>query len=741
MILFLVGSGFGEIQQSPSQFKLETKHYTVSPATSEIKIDGELDETAWQDAMVGDLPYEWMPGDNIPAPVKTEFLITFSRTHLYAAFRCFDPDPSKIRAHLMDRDDTEILIQDDHVVIMFDTFNDERRAFQFRVNPLGVQAEANFSEMEGYEDFSWDAIWDSAGRITSWGYAVEIAIPFNQLRFPSGEEVQTWGVDASRSYPRTVRHRTISHPRDRNRACMLCQMNKVTGFQGMQTGLNMEVSPTLTAIRTDVKSDFPDGKIESGKIEPDPGLSLRWGITPNLILNATVNPDFSQVEADVAQMEVNTRFAVRYPEKRPFFLEGADFFLTPIEAVFTRTVADPEGGLKFTGKVGRSAFGFFGTYDRINNLLFPANQGSSSTSLDEGVAGGVFRYRLDVGQNSAFGVLYTGRVGEEYYNHVGGFDGFFRLSRTKILNFQYLRSQTEYPDNISSAFNQKPGALGGNAFRATLNHMSRDWTYSIAWQDLSPDFRADFGYVPRVDVRRINGRVTRNYQGKRGGWFSRFSFGMQGSLLYDHEGRLADRELMLNTIYTGPLQSMVFLQFGRKHEYFLGRDYFLNQGMIMAEMKPLGGLRFSVLSLFGDGIDYTNARQAHSLMVAPFLEFSLGRHLNINVQHTLQQLSRDGQEIFTANLSQTRFIYNFNKQTFVRFILQSMDLARNQEMFAMPVMPDTQTIFSQFLFSYKLNPQTVFFLGYSDNYLGLTDISIAQTDRTFFVKLGYAWTK
>ena len=150
----------------------------------------------------------------------------------------------------MDRDAIDTFIQDDHVTIMIDFFNDERRGFQFRVNPMGVQADANFSEMEGYEDFSWDAIWNSAGKITEFGWVAEISIPFNQLRFAQTDKIQTWGISAERSYPRNVRHRMTSHKRKRDINCILCQFNKVTGFQGMKTGLNMEIDPTLTANRT-----------------------------------------------------------------------------------------------------------------------------------------------------------------------------------------------------------------------------------------------------------------------------------------------------------------------------------------------------------------------------------------------------------------------------------------------------------------------------------------------------------
>ena len=215
---------------------LPARNAVITPAASHIRIDGHLDEVAWQKAAMLEILYEWTPGENTPAPVKTEVLVTYDHAKIYIGFRCFDPEPQKIRAHLMDRDAMDTFIMDDHVSFMLDTFNDERRAFQFRVNPLGVQADANFSELEGYEDFSWDAIWASAGKITDFGYTVEVAIPFNQLRFAKGGREQTWGFEADRSWPRNVRHRMSTHVRDRDRNCLICQFNKISGFQKHQPG-------------------------------------------------------------------------------------------------------------------------------------------------------------------------------------------------------------------------------------------------------------------------------------------------------------------------------------------------------------------------------------------------------------------------------------------------------------------------------------------------------------------------
>ncbi len=746
-INIVINTGFAlenMAQEENQKERPKPKNYTVSAATSPIKVDGKLSEKAWEDATVIKILYEWLPGDNIPAPVDTDCLVTFDRNYFYIAFRSYDPEPSKIRAHLMDRDAIDTFIQDDHVDFMLDTFNDERRAFQFRANPLGVQADANFSESEGYEDFSWDAIWASKGNITEWGYTVEIAIPFNQLRFPRTAEVQTWGISVGRSYPRTVRHRMTSHRRDRDLTCIQCQFDKITGIQGISPGLNVELDPTLTTIRTDTREDFPmdpDAPMKNGKIDPDPGISARWGITPNLIMNATVNPDFSQVEADVRELEVNTRFAIRYPEKRPFFLEGADFFLTPLEAVFTRTVADPDGGLKFTGKMGKNAFGIFGAYDRVNNLLFPSNQGSLSTAVDQGVGSGVFRYRRDIGRTSNIGVLYTGRVSDDYYNHVAGVDGFFQISRTKQFRIQYLHSETKYADEIAADFGQKTGAIGGDALHVEFMHFGRNWLYLLNYQDFSPDFRADYGYIPRVDMRSGTGVVGYTFWGKQDDWFNQIRIMLHGNLVYDHEGNLTDRGVNISAQYQGPLQSTFVTQFERSREFYLGEFYDLDQVVLVTELKPIGGLRLNAILQYGDAIDYLNARQATGLNLLPSLEFGLGCHINVNLQHAFQRLSRGGAEIFTANLSQVKLIYNFNVRMFVRVIVQYLDVERNLAQYSFPIMDKTQTVFTQFLFSYKLNPQTVLFIGYSDNYLGMTNIDVTQTNRTFYVKLGYAWTK
>ena len=350
--------------------------FHLHPVQDVIRIDGVLDEPVWQKPATFTLDYETNPGDNTPPPVKTEMWITHSDSHLYVAARAYDPNPKQIRARLTDRDRA---FQDDFLGVVLDTFNDERRAFEFFVNPFGVQMDLSQSDVTGNEDDSWDAIWDSSGRLTSNGYEVEIAIPFSSLRFPEANGPQTWGIDALRIYPRDQRYRFGLNKLPRGSNCYLCNESKMLGFDGIKPGRNMEFDPTFTAQRLDERNDSNDSFDSDGKA--DPGLTMRWGITPGITLNGAINPDFSQVEADAAQLDVNTAFALFYPEKRPFFLEGADLFDTKIQAIYSRNIADPLWGTKLSGKGGKSAFGMIVAQDDVTNFLFPGNQFSNLVRL------------------------------------------------------------------------------------------------------------------------------------------------------------------------------------------------------------------------------------------------------------------------------------------------------------------------------------------------------------------------
>jgi hypothetical protein len=739
---------------------------TIYPVTAEegfeirrtsdpLRIDGLLDEAVWKTALQIKVDKEWFPGDGVAPPVETTVYLTYDRRNLYIAFIASDPDPKAIRAHYMDRDSINTFVQDDHVTVMIDTFNDERRAVQFRINPLGVQADAIFSENEGIEDFSWDIIWDSAGRIHERGYTVELAIPMNQLRFPQGQDPMTWGFEFGRSYPRSVRHRISANARDRNRNCLLCQLDKVHGFEGLEQGRGLEFDPTLTVAREDRIDSFPDGALQSGGENYDLGLTARWSVTSSWTLNGTVNPDFSQVEADVAQLNVNERFALFFPEKRPFFLEGIDFFSTPINAVFTRSVADPDWGLKFSGKQGPHALGVFVARDNAPPpLILPGNQFSSAAPLPAGesVDTAVVRYRHDIGQNSTIGALVTAREGDVYSNVVGGVDGFFRLNAKNTLLFQLLSSQTDYPSDISAG-----DSIDDEAWRAEYRFADREWRFSFRLDDFGADFRADAGFVPQVDTRQARAIGSRTFWMKP----ERFLTQMQvGALMERTENQFqekTDQSIDLFFNLTGPRQSFVEVSLEQNETRFLDRFYDdLQAFQLFAQMQPTGALKVSLFVDHGDGVDFFNNQPGDRTLIQPRLEWKAGRHLNTQLEHTRQSLDVDGGELFRADLTQARFVWQFDTRMFVRAILQRQDVRRDTTLYSIcvtapascPFAARDEDWFTQLLFSFKLNSQTVFFLGYSDN---RTDVlpemgvpvrspDLVRTDRFFFLKLGYAWT-
>jgi hypothetical protein len=726
--------------------------YEISRATSAVTVDGLLDEQAWNDALVVTLDYEWFPGDGVEPPVRTEVLITYDDRSLYIAFRCHDPEPDKIRAHLMDRDQVTTFVQDDHVLFMIDPWNDERRGFQFRVNPLGVQADAIFSEIEGIEDFSWDIIWASKGRITPDGYAVEAAIPFNQIRFPSGGGRQTWGFDLGRSYPRNVRHRIASNYRDRNVNCVLCQVDKVTGFENMKPGLNIELDPTLTASRKDAIDSFPDGSLVAGDEDVELGLTARWSVTADMTLNAAMNPDFSQVEADVAQLEANQRFALFFPEKRPFFLEGIDIFTTPVNAMYTRTIRRPEWGVKFTGKQGRNVFGFFAAEDEAPPpVLIPFNQLSGSFLPDENIRTTVGRYRRDVGSRSTVGLLYTGRDGtrSDYHNRVGGLDGFFRIDDRNTLRAQYLRSDTRYPVGLlDPAWNQVEGeSFDDDCLFLRYDFQSRKYVSSLEYDDRGELFRADAGFLPRVNSRHVNADLIRRFWGTPEDWYSRLDVGAWAYRSEMQDGTLSDTSYGLFGAMFGPMQSVVQVALERfdvldslqelgiaDPPSRLFKD--LQRAELSAEFQPGGAWRISTYFRSGDGVDYVLDRQADELVFRPAVEVKAGRHINLKLVHSLNRLKDGGEKLLEEELTELRFVYQFNLRMFARAIIQRRLTLR-------PPDPEAEDLFTQLLFSYKVNPQTVIFAGYQDRQAdalsGLFADDLVRTDRFFFLKLGYAW--
>ena len=760
------------------------------PRTSDpVVVDGVLTDQAWQGALRLTLPWEVNPGDNVPTSIQTVALITYDERHLYIGFEAYDPAPQKIRARLSDRDTA---FSDDFVGVVLDTFNDARRGFEFFVNPMGVQMDLVMDDVNGSEDSSWDAIWDSAGSFTEDGYRVEMAIPYTSLRFQKSEAGQIWGLDLIRIYPRDRRYLLTNNRRDRDISCYLCQVGKIEGFEGATPGRNLEVTPTVTAIRTDA-SESLGADLEQGNTDTEAGITARWGMTPNMVASGAINPDFSQVEADAAQLDVNEQFALFFPEKRPFFLEAADYFVTPLNTVHTRTIADPEWGGKITGKADKNAVGTFITQDDVTNLLFPSSQGSSSLSMQAESTAGVARYRRDVGKTAVLGGIVTLRQsgdipdaqngvnddpnvsgGSDYYNGVAGVDALLRPIPAATIRAQALFSQTEYPAQVAGAFGQPEGDISDTAFYGLYSHDKKNWSAWGRYQQIGTDFRADLGFLPQADIRQPVAGYEWRWIGEPGDWYSRIGVGGDWDLTEEIDGDLVERETELWTFVSGPLQSWLFLGGGVRDRAWLSETFdqeFLNWSIEFWPMSDLylalnGGLSDRVDFAFFDPADEDAARQGDELRWSIFTRYNLGRRVRIDLEYEQRTLAIDEGRLFLAALSQLRLAYQINRRTFVRLILQHADVERDVDLYpdcvADPVdcglTPDVSNLFSQFLFSYKVNPQTAVYLGYSDNRTGadrfldgdpntpgnqvtFEQTDLTETDRTFFFKVGYAWVR
>jgi hypothetical protein len=718
------------------------QEFPVALAGSPIVLDGRLDEPAWQQAVPISLKYEYFPGDNTPSAVETLCFVTYDRDQLYVGCRAADPDMSALRANLADRD---VPRNDDTIGFMIDTFNDGRRAFQFRVNPRGVQMDAFNSDVDDSEDWSWDAIWDAKAQIGENGYTVEVAVPFSSLRFPRISGAQTWGFMATRDWPRSTRIRMRSSYVDRNRTCLVCQIDKLSGFAAITPGRNLEFDPTLTVARSDALPADPGpplGRLAAGSVDPRAGLSARWSLTPNVVLSGTANPDFYQVEADAAQLNVNDRFQLFFPERRPFFLEGSDFFATPFSAVFTRTIADPDFGLKLTGKEGPHAFGVFAARDSITGILIPGFESSSFEGLDRSHVASVVRYRRDLGgSGSTIGVLYAGRDGDRYSNHVGGVDGLARVSPADSIRVQWIGSHTEYPDTLAIDGAQPARPFSGHAFSVNYNHDTRNWRWRGYLDGLSPTFRADSGFIPQVEKRTYTAGLERIVVGGAGRWFNEIGGGPACDRTTDWH---SDRESWgcdFQIYYNGPRQFEAYYNAAPNSEYYRGETHNNFRHQYGAEIRPSGAFSLYFNATVGGAVDFANARKADQDRFGFGGSYNLFGRIEGEVDHTLQMLDVAGGRLFTARLTQGQVVYHLGLRTFVRAILQFTDIARDPALYLFSTAPETRRLFSQYLFSYKLNPQTVFLVGYSDNASGTQTVDLARTDRTFFMKLGYAWVR
>jgi len=724
-------------------FPVHAKNIELPRTDGEIVVDGQLDEEAWQSAAQVELLYENNPGDNIPARVKTVAYLIEDGANLYVGFAASDPDPSAIRAYLRDRDKA---FDDDFVGIVIDTYNDSRRAFEFFSNPLGVQMDMTYNEAAvgnkwHKEDDSWDAIWDSAGEINDDGYIVEMKIPLTQLRFPASKGVKTWGFDFTRTYPRGSRYQFSSVPLERGANCYLCQIGEMSGLDDAEPGRDLEVVPTVTATSFE-SSDDPGIEPMLSDSKSDVGLSVRWGITPDLTANLAINPDFSQIEADVAQLAVNNRFTLFFPEKRPFFLEGADYFATPINAVFTRTISDPDVGAKLTGKRGDNTFGLIAAQDAVTNILFPGAFGSDGETFEQPNTAFIGRYSRGFGNTSSVGGVLTVRDGDGYHNYVGGFDVRWKISDRHTLSAQYLQSETEYPVEVAEEFEQPLGSFDGSGAALRYEYDSRNWTGGVRYFDSSDGFRMDSGFQTQVGTNNIRVDGGRVWHGDDENWWDRIRLRTDFSVDHLEDGTFIQKEAGMRLSVVGPMQSWTQVSFETGSELESGVLFDKKEIGFYLGFTPRSGLSLELFAKTGDQIDYANTRLGDRVYLMPNVKWNVNRNLLVDVQGILAKLdTKEGEQIFDASVLDARLTWQFSVRSFLRMTVQQSVTKRNPDVYIDEVDAHSENIGRQLLYSYKMNPQTVFFLGYADQYVDEDHLDGPQaSDRSLFMKIGYAWS-
>jgi hypothetical protein len=486
-------------------------------------IDGKLDDEVWKLAAVLKDFYQVQPGDNTPPSKPTEVLLGLDSRFLYVAFHCYD-EPDKVRATIAKRDD---IFNDDYVGILFDTFHDRRKAYEFDFNPLGIQADGIWTDGQN-EDFSPDIVMESKGIVTSDGWTVEVAIPFKSLRYVAGKD-KLWGAHFWRRIKRFNNELDMWMPLNRDISSWLQQAGQLSGLEGISAERTLELIPSLTLSETGKRkasltqaqlktmtNPFDPGRFVNEPVKFDPGLTGKYTITPNVVLDFAINPDFAQVESDQLVVTANQRFPIFFEEKRPFFLEGKDIFDTQISAVHTRAIVDPQFAVKLSGKVDRNTFGMLVASDTGPGNYSPEEALNANPRFVGKKANvGILRAKRDIGTKDSFiGFLGTYRRFVDVYNLLGGFDTRLRVDKQTTFSAQVLMTRSRqpffYPDE-GGIFDRREDGL---AYAWDYNKNGRHFGYELSAIGRSRFFRSDVGFNRRTNTNNPNGFFRYNSEPK-----------------------------------------------------------------------------------------------------------------------------------------------------------------------------------------------------------------------------------
>lgn len=716
-----------------------------------IDIDGDLEDDGWRSAARAGNFAEFRP-DNGQRPNKeTEVFVTYDEASLYVAFRCED-DPSTIRASLRDRDQ---IWQDDYVGILLDTFRDNN-AYEIFLNPLGIQGDLKLMS-GGNEDMGLDLVLTSRGKITDTGYQVELAIPFSSLRFPEAP-VQTWGATFWRNRPRDSRENYSWASVDRGEPCFPCVFGELTGITNVRRSTSLSLLPGITSSQSSYRSDpgDPASPFRSDDAGVDVSLNARYALGSDLSASAAINPDFSQIESDAGQIDVNSTFALFNEERRPFFGEASELYQSPLSAIYTRQINDPSVAGRLTGRVGRVALAYIGAQDEHSPVMVPLEEqtllaGTALTSVSN-----IARARMALGRESSIGALLTDRrFAGDGANTVGGLDGRFRIHKNYRIEGQLLRSHTRErndarltselgAEGVSFDGGRHTAAMDGESFDGTAlsAQFVRDaeiWNASLWHEAFSPAFRADNGFITGNSTRAagayssltfrpnrkflreivVEGNVARtwNWDGleKEGFFRPQVEFGLPRQSWAWVARRFFGHERFEGRLFTGI--ERINVGFNSDWNRWLSFNADIVAGDFVAR-----GLSTPVLGSGKTLNARVTLRPLPQLLIEPRISYA-------DLYHPERNAAGDREEIFAGYILRGRLQYQFTRELFLRTIVEYNDFAG-----AMQVDP---------LLSYKLNPYTVAFLGSSHSFLDYdTEVApdqqgLSQSARTFFLKFQY----
>jgi hypothetical protein len=733
-----------------------------------VSIDGKLDELVWAQAarLTGFSQYQ--PVDGRPAAEPTEALVWYGPDAIYFGIRARELHGDVVRATHANRDN---ISSEDYVQILLDTFNSHRLAFLFGVNPLGVQQDGTRSDqfgggaggrsamgggsqeinfLDGNVDLNPDYVFESKARLVEGGYEVEIRIPFKSLHYQD-RAVQSWGINVLRR----VQHSGFQDswtPAVRANASFLSQSGTLEELHELKRGLVLEVTPTATGRLEGAPAPAPGAGWDYDK-GGELGADVRWGIRQNLTVNGTWNPDFSQVEADVGQVLLNERFALFYPEKRPFFLEGLELFDSPNQLIYTRSIVTPRGGLKLAGKLGRTQVAALSAAD---DRIYSWN-GSHTPVF------GAARIRSDLGGNSTLGAVLTTREDGGEHSRLGGVDARIYHSRLYYLELQAAQASTD------SAGAHRSGPL----LEATWDRTGRAWGFHYSVQAIGPGFKAAAGFVNRTGIFSAQTHNRLSFYGRTGAlletWTTFFSVGR----IWDYAN-----------LGAGPIEGSegvnpsARLRGGWQLGGGLARSFFSYDPALYAGYSIAPALAFAVpgpernqwsgsLTVTTPTYRRLTATASASLGEIPiFREAAPGRSLRLDgsvdlrpaaaLRATLQfsRLSidrrRDGSRFSTETIPRLKLEYQLNRALFLRFVGQYAARSRaaledrQGRAILLNGVPDSGSTANElrmdWLFSYRPTPGTLLYFGYGSTLEEPDQFRFQQLRRAsdgFFGKVSY----